>query len=405
MTATQPQSSTSVRRVLLLTQDLEVWGAQRQLVELAKGLWQKGYDVRVGTLETGGPLTSELNEFGISVEDFSRRWRWDASPISRLATYLRSNAIDIVHSFMFLPNFYTRFAGRLAGTPAVVSSLRSTGIEGWPRYALDVGTCFMCDVLIANSAAGRDHYVSRGGLRNRIVVVRNGLAESSARSAAQALDARATLGCGSFGILIGMVAAMEFRKDQALLVRAMQSVVRDKPQAGLVLAGDGSTRCKVEQLVRTLGLESHVTFLGTVRQAQLLYPLLDVYVQASFGEEGTSNSILEAMAHGLPVIATDVGGNREVVVDGRTGILVRKGDVQGLSQAILDLLDHPERRVAMGRAGQERFRTEFSLDVMVSATERVYDRVLEAKAAGKRAQAKPSSHPSPDLSHKGERNP
>src|SRR5437870_10214899 len=108
------------RRVLLLTQNLGVWGAQRQLVELAKGLDRKLFDVRVGTLTLGGPLTAELEERGIPIVDFERRWRWDLSPIWRIARYAREQAIDILHSFMFLPNFYSRFAGRLAATPVVI---------------------------------------------------------------------------------------------------------------------------------------------------------------------------------------------------------------------------------------------------------------------------------------------
>ena len=109
--------------MLLLTQNLGVWGAQRQLVELAKALDRKRYDVRVGTLTLGGPLRADLEEQGIPIVNFERRWRWDLSPTWRLARYAREQAIDILHSFMFLPNFYCRFAGRLAATPVVISGL------------------------------------------------------------------------------------------------------------------------------------------------------------------------------------------------------------------------------------------------------------------------------------------
>src|SRR5262245_13944619 len=134
-------------RVLLLTQSLNVWGARRQLVELARHLDPQRSDVRVGTLEANGPLPGGLVNSGLPIETFSRRWRWDVSPIMRLAAYLKRESIDVVHSFLFLPNLFARFAGRLAGTRAIVSSLRSTGIEGWPRYLLDVATCFMCDAM------------------------------------------------------------------------------------------------------------------------------------------------------------------------------------------------------------------------------------------------------------------
>jgi glycosyltransferase involved in cell wall biosynthesis len=373
-------------RVVLLTQDLDAWGAQRQLVELAKGLARRMYDVRVGTLVPGGPLADELAAHRIPIADFSRRWRWDLSPISRIAEYLRRNSIDVVHSFMFLPNFYGRFAGRLAATPAVVSSLRSTGIEGWPRFVLDVATCFLCDAMIANSVAGATHYARHGGLRSRIVVVPNGMDVEPA-----ALPGRSRRGSDRWGLrrfdnLVGMVGAMEVRKDQRLLIEAMREVVQVKPRTALVLAGDGSQRPQLKQLVRSLDLMDNILFLGKI-QPQGLYPLLDVYVQASAFGEGISNSILEAMAQALPVIATDVGGNPEVVISGHTGYIVPPGDRKELANAILSLLDDPTRRFAMGREGQQRVSTVFSPDAMVEATERVYAGVLAKRVTLRKSVA------------------
>ena len=118
-----------------------------------------------------------------------------------------------------------------------------------------------------------------------------------------------------------------------------------------------------------------MVFLGMVRP-EALYPHLDVYVQASALGEGISNSVLEAMAHALPVVATDVGGNREVVVDGVTGRLVSSADPDRLAAVLLDLLSDPERRHCMGRAGRERILTTFRIDAMVTATHNVYERLL-----------------------------
>jgi glycosyltransferase involved in cell wall biosynthesis len=358
-------------RVLLLTQNLDVWGAQRQVVELARGLDAGRFDVRLGALESGGALHAEVAALGVPVERFERRWRWDLSPVRRLAHYLRDESIDVVHSFLFLPNFYARFAGRLAGT-AVVSSLRSTGIEGWPRYAADVATCALCDALIANSEAGRDHYVRRGGLARRMVVVRNALPRRTPLPGDASARACAAWGLDRFTRRIGMVAAMEWRKDQRLLVEALPLVLRAAPDTGLVLAGDGSRLEQMRALVWRMGLERSVVFLGKIGNPDALYPLLDVYVQASYRGEGTSNAILEAMGHGRPVVATDIGGNAEIVLDGVTGRIVPAGNREALAEAVGALLLDPELRVAMGRAAAERARTAFSPEAMVEATERIY---------------------------------
>lgn len=362
-------------RVLLLTQDFDVWGAQRQIVALARTLDPSRYEVRLGTLDSRGELGRELELAGIPVESFERRWRWDLSPITRLRDYLRREKIDILHSFLFLPNFYARWAGRLAGTPAIISSLRGTGIEGWPRYALDVATCLLCHRMIANSEAGREHYVRRGGPRRRMVVVRNGLRPCPPVDPGEVAALRERWRERGFTSLIGMVGALEPRKDHETVLRALPRVLASWPGAGLLLAGDGSKRAALEQLAAQLGVAARVAFLGTVPEPAALYAAFDVYAQSSHCE-GISNSILEAMAQGRPVVATRAGGNGEVIVDGQTGYLVAPRDPASLAARIVELLADPARRAAMGQAAQERVRTAFGLEAMAAATSRVYESVL-----------------------------
>jgi len=366
------------RRVLLLSYDLDVWGAQRQLVELAKGLDPIRHDVRVGVLATDGALRTELDAAGIPVVDFARSWRWDLAPIFRLRRYLKSEAIDVLHSFLFLPNFYARLGGRLAGTPAVVSSLRAVGIEGWPRFAADVATCFLCDAMVANSAAGAEHYIGHGGLRSRVVVIRNGFPPPPTVDTVALHQAATRWGLDRFRRRIGMIAALEPRKDQALLIRAFAQLSPSFPDTGLILAGGGAQRESLERLIATLGVTANVVLLGKIHDSHLLHELLDVYVQASFSGEGISNSILEAMSHARPVVATDIGGNKEVVVDNRTGYIVPAGDVDALATRLRELLDDDALRWRLGSDGQHRVRTSFSVEQLVAATCEVYDRLLSA---------------------------
>ncbi len=374
-------------RVLLLTQDLDLCGAQRQLVELALGLDRQRYAVRVGTLEPGGPFADDLSAAGIPTVRFARSWRWDVSPILRLAAYLRRERIDVVHAFHFLPNFFSRFAGRLAGTPAIVSSVRGTGIAGWHRYGLDVATCGLCHRLIANSGAGRDHYVGRGGAAEKIVVIKNGMGQRRFARAHHAQPWRRQWNLSRFQRIIGMVAAMEARKDHPLVLRAMPATIRCQPRTGLLLVGDGSRRPALEDFVRAAGLQEQVVFTGQVREPEQIYPLCDVYVQASYREEGISNSILEAMSCALPVVATDVGGNREVVADGVTGYVVPAAAPLALAEALLALLHNPQLAQQMGQAGLARVRTAFSLEAMIEATQHLYDALLDAHVAAQKGGA------------------
>jgi glycosyltransferase involved in cell wall biosynthesis len=363
-------------RVLLLTQDLERAGAQRQCVELALGLRATpGFLVELAVLEPGGPLSAEIDAAGIPIHACPRRFRWDLSPAIGLARLVERTGAEVLHTSLFLPNFYGRMV-RLRRRPALlVSSLRSTGIEGWPRYAAEILMAPLCDVIIANSEAGRADLVARGVSPARIEVVRNGLVFDRFD------DARhSPLLPADRPPRIGMVAQMEARKDHPGLVEAFAMVRAAHPGARLLLAGDGSRRAETEAAARRLGVTDAVEFLGTVSRSESVYGAVDVYVQASAAEEGTSNSILEAMACGRPVVATDVGGNREVVEQDATGLVVPARDPRALARAIDQLLRDPAAAARMGETAAARVRERYSRGRMVEATVAIYRSRLEARS-------------------------
>ena len=366
-----------VRTALLVTQDLNRAGAQRQCVELALGLHARpGWRVEVAVLEPGGPLTPELAGHGIPLHPCPRRWRWDLSPASALARIAATIGAEVIHTFLFLPNFYGRLARLRHRPPLLVSSLRSTGIEGWPRYAGEVLLAPLCDVIIANSDAGRDDLVRRGVSARRLVVVRNGLTF-------ERFDEARAHGLPPFGdpLRLGMVAQMERRKDHAGLVEALARLRATDPRVRLVLAGDGSLADRVRQAARRHGVFEAIDWLGTVARPETVYATLHVYVQASAAEEGTSNSILEAMASGRPVVATDIGGNREVVADGVTGLVVPPRDPAALAAATQALLADEGRARAFGEAGARRVRERYDRTAMIEATLAVYEERLAARAS------------------------
>ena len=361
--------------VLLVTQDLERAGAQRQCAELALGLRARaGWTVDVATLEAKGPLGAELQAAGIPLHAFPRRWRWDLSPVARIAALSRAGGHDIVHSFLFLPNFYVRLARLLHRPPAVISSLRSTGIEGIPRYVAEVLLAPLCDRIIANSDSGRAILRARGVSGRRIVVVRNGLDLTRFLALPGRRDSVAFE-----SPTVGMVARMEYERDHVGLVEAFRRVVDEHPRARLVLAGDGSFRPRIESRIRDLRLEGHVEMPGAVALPETVYGRLDLYVQASTIHEGTSNSIVEAMASGLPVVATDVGGNSEVVQDGRTGLVVAPDDAAALARAITALLKDPSRRHAMAAEGRARAAALYARDRMIDETIGAYAQILRER--------------------------
>ncbi|HEU5181078.1 MAG TPA: glycosyltransferase family 4 protein [Candidatus Polarisedimenticolia bacterium] len=365
--------------VLLVTQDLQRAGAQRQCVELALGLKTlASWNVEIAVLEGERSLESELTGAGIPIRRVPRRWRWDLSPATGLGSLARQGGFDVIHSFMFLPNFYVRLSRLRHRTPLIVCSHRTTKMRGWPRAVLEILLSPFCDLMVTNSQAGREELVSRGMDPGRIAVVLNGIDLDRFRPApASGSDGRPAR--------VGMVARMEPDRDHVTLLQAFEQVHAMHPEAKLVLAGDGSLAPKVREQVALLRLESCVELPGAVAHPEEMYRTLDLYVQASRNKEGTSNSLLEAMASGIPVIATRIGGNLEVVRDGETGLLVTAEDPAALAKAISSLLRDPVLAQRLGAAGAARVRDLYSRTAMVDATLRAYasrlPRLLQAVGA------------------------
>jgi glycosyltransferase involved in cell wall biosynthesis len=169
---------------------------------------------------------------------------------------------------------------------------------------------------------------------------------------------------------VGNVAALTDHKDHATLLEAAALVSARRPEARFVIVGDGERRAELEARARALGTAERVIFAGFRDDVDRLLPAFDVFCLSSH-LEGLGTSLLDAMCFARPVVATAAGGIPEAVLDGVTGRVVPVRDVRALADALVEVLSHPERREAMGRAGRERFLERFTADAMVEATLRV----------------------------------
>jgi glycosyltransferase involved in cell wall biosynthesis len=208
---------------------------------------------------------------------------------------------------------------------------------------------------------------------DKLVLIYNGV-ELPEKPLTSPQEARVALNLPPDGLVIGTVSRLDPVKGVAFLVHAFSKVDR----AHLVVIGDGPERAALESLAGGLGVAGRVHWVGHRRNVPHLLPAFDLFVQPSL-HEGLPNTILEAMAAGLPVVATAVGGTPEVVVDGVTGLLVPPRDPDALAQAIVRLLYTPDLRCRMGQAGRERVAQYFTVERMVEQTERLYERLLVEK--------------------------
>ncbi len=362
--------------VLYLITELDVGGAQVALLRMLKGLDRARFSPAVACLYNGDrSIAREIRALNIPVFDARMRSKRDILALWRLYKEIRRIQPTILHAHLFHANLPGRILGRLAGVPIVICTEHSMALESELRYRLNRWTIGLVDRVVAVSANVRDFCISHIGLPpEKVTLIYNGI-ELPADPRISPEMARAILGLPSKGKVLGAVSRLDPAKGIDVLIRAMPCV----ENATLVIVGDGAERAFLEELARELGVSGRILWAGYRPDVHKLLPAFDVFVQPS-RFEGLPTTVIEAMAAGLPVVATAVGGTPEVVEDGVTGLLVPPADPAALAQAINHLLGDPPLRLALGRAGRERAAKQFSVEQMVRQTEALYMELCREKS-------------------------
>jgi glycosyltransferase involved in cell wall biosynthesis len=296
---------------------------------------------------------------------------------------LRTRRPDIVHSFLFSENWRTRLAALAAPRVRVISGERS--VNEWKQghhHLIERVLVRATSRVVANAEAIRSFLIETGGLpQEKIVVIHNGVDSARFAPLPDRDGARTQKGWGPDAFVIGHTGTMVAHKGQSQVIRATAAASRQISGIRLVLLGDGPDRQALSSLSRTVGLDGRVEMPGFVKDVERVLACLDVYVHFSREREGCSNAILEAMASGVPIIATDVGGNRELIENGVTGVLVAEEDVDGVAETIVRLGRDPELRRRLGAAARESACSRFSVPRMVAATQELYESVCPRRSA------------------------
>ena len=362
--------------VLHLITGLAVGGAEKVLVRLIKKMDRKRFSTSVACMYNGyGPLAEELSAEGIHIKDFQFTKRIDPLYFWRLYTYLHEKKPVILHTWMFHANVPGRVAGRLAGIPIIISSERTMGQESQSRYIMNRLTGCLADYHICVSQAVAEFVKKRLRFPDRkIGVVPNGIDVNEFEHLPSQQEARRRSGLPSDQRLVGTVAQLKRVKRIDVLIRAMTLI----PEASLVIVGDGRERGSLETLAGSLGLKDRVYFAGQQNDVRPWLRSMDVYALSS-DWEGLPLAILEAMAMGLPVVATSVGGVPDLVLDGKTGFLVPADDPEALARALINVLRNEKQRSMLGEEGHKRVSTDFSFQTTVSKTEEIYETLVRRK--------------------------
>ena len=365
--------------VMQVVHSLVRGGSERVACDLAMRLDRSRVRSSVCALDVGGPLAAELEAAGIAAHVTGRRPGRDARLIGTLYRLFRREQVDVVQTHHLTQLIYGALGARLAGATLVhveheTFSLRSARARRRLR-----ALSFFCDRVVAVGEAIRDFLVGEVRIaRPRVALIRNGI--DLARYRPGRRDFRRRIGLPVTERWIGQIARLEEEKDQATLLRAFASVRARHADTRLVLVGDGSLRASLEELARSLGVEAAVSFLGARSDVADLLPELDVFVLSSI-REGLPLALLEAMACGVPVVATAIGNVPRVVRDGVNGDLVPPADERALAAAVGRTLDSPDRASALGAAARAWVAQEYGLDATVRRYQELYDELSPDVAA------------------------
>lgn len=326
-----------------------------------------------------GSFFDAFARLGVATVELPTR-RLGPGPLLRTLRLIRERSIQVVHSHGKGAGVYGRVAARLARV-AAVHTFHGIHYEGYPRVgralylALERRLAAVTHTIINVSPSQAAEGLALGLFPPaRAVTILNGIDVDDLDDVMASSDLdRGRLGLGPDDLVLGCVTRFDPVKRVESLVRAFSRLVVDLPRARLLLVGDGEAGARIRRLTAAAGVGDRVVVTGFLSEPQRVYPVLDLYVAASL-KEGLPLAILEAMAARLAVVATDVPGHRDVVLDGETGLLVPPEDAVAFVAAVRTLLLDPERRRRMGAAGRGRVLKEFTVRPMVEKTAEVYRR-------------------------------
>lgn len=362
-----------MKNVLHLIETSGPGGAEKVLIRLVENLDRSRYRSLVCLLRDGW-LKAQLQSRGIETIVNPQHRSLDFHWLFRLARLLRNRSIHVMHAHEFAMNVYGSILSRMTGIP-IVATVHGKNYY-WSKWRRCLAYQFVArqSVMVAVSEDLRQFVTQRLAIHpDNIRVVHNGVHLRQHAVSDRRNTIRKEMGINGSQPCIGTVGNLYAVKGQTYLLRACAAVAKEFPDFVLLVAGRGEQLESLEEEARSLGIERNVRFLGFREDVPALLDAIDVFVLPSVSE-GLPVSILEAMARGKAVVASNIGGIPEVVKDGMTGYLVPPSDPEALTAKILLFLHHPQLAADMGESGRKRVQEAFSLDKMVQEYQSLYER-------------------------------
>ncbi len=367
-----------VARVMQLVLSLTPGGTEHLVVEICKRLGFE-FDVMVCCLDVEGEWASDVRAHGVNVVALRRRGGFRPELGRRIARLAAERRIDLIHCHQYSPFVYGRIAscwnrrlklvytehGRLSDAP-----------PSWKRRLVNPVLGLSSGAIVAVSDELRQYMIDARFPAGSVEVIRNGIEIGVLPSAADRRQARRALRIDDDVFVVASVARLDPVKDFGTLLEGFATVRRHVPRSRLLIAGDGPERDRIAERASRPDLIGAVELVGFRSDVRALLAAADVYVNSSISE-GVSITILEAMAAGVPIVATAVGGTPEVLADACTGLLVSSRAPDALASAIIGLAQDPALRARLRSAARRRLEQSFTIDRMVDDYARTYRRLLD----------------------------
>jgi glycosyltransferase involved in cell wall biosynthesis len=372
--------------VLVFVTSFDIGGSERQAVELIKNLDRRVFAPSIACIRREGPLLEELKGSVECVPGFPLTAFYNVSALrqsGRFYRFLRESRPDVVQCFDYYSNVFVVPAARLAGVPVVLTARRDEAvIKSRMQLAVEAWCHRRATGVVINADALKARLVSMHGIDPaRVWSVHNGLNIERFDSQGMLHQPEYAFLREGGGVTVAVVANLRQEKGHLMFLEAARLVSNRHSGVRFLIIGEGPMRPKIESRIKALQLEGTVRMTGAIRHIPSALQWIDIAVLPSVANEGFPNAVMEAMASCLPVVATDTGGTRELIIDGHTGFLAAPGDPAALADRLGTLIDDADLRKKMGERGRFRIVTEFTTEKMARRFERLY-RTLLASSAG-----------------------
>lgn len=375
------------RKVLHVIYSLYRGGAERVIETQLLGGDRRAFEYLVCSITSGGDMIDRMANAGARVFLLGKRRRGDVTAVTKLANLIRLEKVDLLHLHN-APGMFWGTLGQLAsgtGVPIVRTEHNPYLPATTPALYRDLYPLFTkrASKVICVSDRVRQSFVERfPRLADRFIEVPNGIRLEDYEKLPPRAECRAQFKLLPGAKLIGTVGRMVPVKNHKLLIEALFLVRQTMPDVHLAIIGEGEMRDSLASYAADLSVSEYVSLVKETQRIDHFYGALDIFCLSS-DSEGMPLTLLEALASGVPVVSTEVGGIPEIIEDGVNGYLVPKGSAEALARRVVDLLKDPGKAAELARAGRAMVHERFPAEKMIAATERLYEDVL-AKTASKR---------------------